>query len=378
MLLPQRFLVPATALSFLLLAGCARERDTGPGITTTTSPCDSAGAEDDGVPPPPDGAATPDASELVFAVSRFHLGHLGENGAPDSEAWQAYGFNLDRTASTRKALCTCRPVGGLSASGSAASGFADGPLGRDNNFGQGLLPILASLDSTFEEATNADVEAGTFSWLFRLAGVGAEPEYTGLAGSAYEGAALVGADGEPTAPLFDGSDVWPLAEEGLEGGDPASPRLRFVDAYTVARADGAVWVGRGEGTIRLLVPYLGTTRIRAVIHDPVLVLPLSPDRKTIAGGMLGGTLDTQELVMELTRVAGFFGDGMGGSYCPPSSTLESILQQVRLVSDMLAGGALDGDVTCDRISVGFGFDASPAQLGDVAPALPVQDPCARK
>ena len=138
-----------------------------------------------------------------------------------------------------------------------------------------------------------------------------------------------------------------------------------------------MWVGHGKGAIRLRATYPGDD-IRAVIHDPVLVLPISADRKRIEHGMLGGTLDTDELVGEIGRVFGFFADLKGESLCPPNSTYDSLVQQVTQASDMLSGGAVNLDKGCDRISIGIAFDAVPAALGAVKKAPPLVDPCAGK
>lgn len=371
-------LVAVPAVSALaLVAACSSEADTDSGQgTTTTAPSEcneGAGTQHDGEPPAAaEAASAPEASELVFAVTRFEQGGFdyGEEGNP----WKGYGFNLDATVSTELGDCTCKASSGAK----PGNVFPDGQSGRDNNYGKVLVPMLVSLQPDFEVKTNAAVAAGEHSWLFRLQGVGAKTAYEGLAAQAFEAAALVDADGNDLTPALDGSDVWPIDGASLEGGELASPKLVFTDAYVVPRDDGGiVWVGRGQGSIRMRAGFSGDD-LRGTIHDPVLVLPISADRTRIEHGMLGGTLDTEELVTEVGRISGFFVGLNGTSVCPPSGTFQSIAQQVRQASDMLPGGELDPSATCNRISIGIAFDAVIAQLGPVAPAEVLADSCAAK
>lgn len=369
-------IVPLSLAALGSIAACSStETDTGSGTTSDTALlCAQAGAQSDGQPPgPPEKAAPPDASEIVFAVSKLYFGNTDLDDKPSTKAWMGYGFNLDDTVSTPKAACVCEPV-----YGAKPSLLSDGLLGQDNSFGKNLVPILSSLSSDFHTNTNAALAAGSPTWLLRLAGVGPGTEYAGLHAEAYESAALLDAQGQPLTPKLDGSDVWPIGEENPQEGAPASPRVTFEDAYVLPREGGGiVWVGHGKGSIRLRATYPGDD-IRAVIHDPVLVLPISADRTRIEHGMLGGTLDTDELVGEIGRVFGFFTDLNGESLCPPNNTYESIVQQVSQTSDMLSGGAVNLDKECDRISIGIAFDAVPAALGAVTKAPPLVDPCAGK
>lgn len=63
------------------------------------------------------------------------------------------------------------------------------------------------------------------------------------------------------------------------------------------------------------------------------------------------------------------------SLCPPSATFESIAQQIRQASDILADGTQDPGVTCNGISIGLGFEAEAATLGVVFDAPVPPDPC---
>jgi hypothetical protein len=362
-----RSAVPVALLS--LVPACFFPGESQPDTTTGTTateqdPC-TPGSDDEGVPLPPQGGAAPADSELVFAVSRWYLGPTTVGGTPSAAAWQDYGFNLDRTVTTTENECTCQPV-----AGAKLNAITDGPLGRDNGYGRGVAPILASLAMDFETRANEDAKAGDNSWLLRLQGVGVGVFHVGLTAQLYEAAQLTGPDGMPLTPAFDGTDVWPVSAGSLEDASLESAKLKFDNAYLVpGEGGGSLWVGRGKGTIQLR--FGAIFDLRLVIHDPVVVLPISADRTKVERGMLGGTLDVEEIVPELGRIAGF----VGTAYCPPNETVDSVVNLVRQAQDMVAGG-FDESVECNRISLGIAFDALPAQLGEIVPAEPVEDPCA--
>lgn len=100
-------------------------------------------------------------------------------------------------------------------------------------------------------------------------------------------------------------------------------------------------------------------------------MALSADNAHAVSGRLGGMLDTEAFIAEMAKVAGSFDVAL----CPPSSTFESIAQQIRQGQDILLDGSQDPSKTCDAISIGLGFEADAALLGAVfaPPASP--DPC---
>ncbi len=345
----------------LLLAGCGAEPPLDPGPDGDF--CAEAGSGDDLVPLPPTEASPPEATELLFAVSRFYLGRYGLDADDGTPPWRDYGFNLDRTTSPAYEYCTCYPA-------SSANGeeTRDGTGGRDNVWGKEILPLLdATQGGGLEEKLNLDVEAGSFSWVVRIHGVGGAPSQAGLTAGLYEAAPRTGPDGALLPPAFDGTDVWPVVKDGVVGFDADLPLLWFSDAYVVPGADGSsTWVGRGEGSIRLRMSK--PLDVSIVIDDPVLVLPLSADRTKIARGMLGGTLDLDALAAEIGRAAG----NVDESYCPPSGVLNLLVNQVRSSADMLAAGAIDTTKECDRASIGIAFDA--AAIAGIGPVVNGPEP----
>ena len=364
-MLGPRALRPLVPWLFLL-AGCGAQPPIDPGPEGDY--CAEAGSGDDLVPPPPAEASPPEASEHLFAVSRFYLGRYSLDADDGTPAWGDYGFNLDRTTSPSYEYCTCYPA-------SSANGeeTRDGPGGRDNVWGKEMMPLLdGAQDGGLEEKLNLDVEAGSFSWVVRMFGAGDAPSQAGLTAGLYEAAPRTDPEGALLPPAFDGTDVWPIVKDGVVGFDVDLPLLWFADAYVVAGPDGSsTWVGRGEGSIRLRLPR--PLDVAVVIDDPILVLPLSADRTKIARGMLGGSLDPDALAAEIERAAG----NVDPSYCPPSGPLVLLVNKVRASADMLAAGAKDTHKECDRASIGIAFDA--AAIAGIGPVVngpePAPSPC---
>jgi hypothetical protein len=104
------------------------------------------------------------------------------------------------------------------------------------------------------------------------------------------------------------------------------------------------------------------------IHDARLTMTLAADRKSATGGLVGGVLDTEDVVAQVTSIGASLG------LCA-SAVLPNLVTQVRQASDILADGTQDPTKTCDGISIGFGFTMAPAQIGGVGPASPQATTC---
>ncbi len=70
---------------------------------------------------------------------------------------------------------------------------------------------------------------------------------------------------------------------------------------------------------------------------------------------------------------------MVGNFDPAlcsGSTFDSLTDQMRQASDIMADGSQDPNATCNAISIGIGLDMSAAKLGSIAPPVtPPVDPC---
>jgi uncharacterized membrane protein YgcG len=192
-------------------------------------------------------------------------------------------------------------------------------------------------------------------------GLGSDADYLDLPTRLYAGGTL------PTAPAFDGSDMWPVVQELLnDPTDIKSAKVRFDTAYVASHT----WVSGSPGTVNLSLAVAGFS-LTLTISKAILSMDIDPSRNGATNGTIAGILETEPLINELRKIAGSFDEGL----CT-GTTFDSLADQLRQASDILASGDQNPSQECDGISIGLGFDAKPVQLGDILDAAPPQpDPC---
>lgn len=318
----------------------------GSGGTTTTTTTTST--------PMPSG-------DSALAVHLLRIGDQTPSGQPSATAWKSYGFDIDGKVSTPASVDLCQPAAGASKN----SAYPDGDNGIDNSFGKNVLPIFLALASDLSTQINAAIDAGDFTLLTEIEGI--TPGATGtFVGKMYSG----GFDGAGV-PAWNGADAWSVRSDCLVGGDIDNPKAQFPTSEVLVDGSGTrVWQSVGTAELQIELPVAGVP-LTLTIHQARVTAVLADDNTTATSGIIGGVLDTEELVAQLAIVAGSFDP----SLCPPSATFESIAQQIRQASDILADGTQDPGVTCNGISIGLGFEAEAATLGVVFDAPVPPDPC---
>jgi hypothetical protein len=363
--------------------GTTQVDGTDAGVSTTggpTAPTSSAGPTTDGGGPttgePPTGAPTtgepmtgstteplpdcPGGEMTVLAVDQLLVGDTNPDGTANAaDGWRQYGLDIDGRDSVATATDLCQPV----EDAKPATVYPDGDGGIDNSFGKQVLPLLLALDNEFGAELNARVDAGEFTYLLAISGLGDQPACT-TASELSLGAPL------GAMPVLDGSDVWPVDPASLS--DPADPTTALCQYSETSVVDGHVVTGP-PGRFDLILGF-GQVPIRVPLHHARLVLELAPDRKSATGGHISGILSAAEFSERMAMVAAQFDPA---AFCDPNSaTLQSVLTQIRQASDILLDGTQDPGKPCDGISLGFGFTMKQVQLGGVGPALPPpDDPC---
>jgi hypothetical protein len=296
-----------------------------------------------------------------MAMSQLFLGDTKRDGTPDpTGGWKLYGYDLDGRASTKESVGLCKPRAG----GSPAAVYPDGMEGRDNSFGKNILPVILGLSSDISTQANQAITDGEFTIMLDMSTLGTSADCNSMTTKLYGGANL----GAP--PKFDGTDMWPLIPELLNDTmDPASAKIVFAKSYVVKNT----WVSGTKGTVKLALSISGFT-ISLDINSAVITVDLDGDRNGGTNGTIAGVIQTEALISEISKVAAAFDE----SFCDPNSpTLQSILNQIRQASDIMADGTQDPATECDGISIGLGFNAKAVQLGPVAmEAMPPPDPCA--
>lgn len=292
---------------------------------------------------------------VVVVTDSILFGDTDRDGTPNDEAWAQYGFNLDGKLSTAASTDLCKPNGGL-----AETIYPDGIDGIDNAFGKIVLPdTILSFQADFPAQVNANIQAGGFGLLLHLDKLGVEANQDPITTRFFSGAPTL------VTPLFDGSDCWPVRPDSLTGGDISKPLTIYPNSNLVDDlwSSGA---SSNNGTVRITLSFLGNA-MTLTIHQVRLSMLLDADHQGATMGQLGGVIDTEEFIGELSRVI----NGVDPSYCGYVSILEG---RIRGASDILKDGTQDPSKKCDGISVGLGFTAKSVKLGNVGEAVPPQGP----
>jgi hypothetical protein len=292
------------------------------------------------------------AKSTVMAVSALRLGN-GNNGE-----WKAFGFNLDGKVSTAASTDLCQ----LNDGAAPTTAYPDGNNGIDNSFGENLLPVILDVDSTWVTDVGTALQQGMFTALLEmdcLYPTGDDPSFST---KVFAGTPL------GMAPKWDGTDKWPVEPDLLN--NPTDPESSSI-VFTQSSVTGQMFDAGMNGLIVLTIPLSlngKSTALKLTLYDARLTMTLSEDRLSATGGIIGGVLNTEELVTEADKLVYLLG------LCGTSTqtTIETLIRQA---SDIMSDGTQDPTKTCNGISVGFGFDMSPAQIGSVGPAAPPPVTC---
>jgi hypothetical protein len=359
-MLGSRHLVLTLGFLGAIFAGCGPEApsttdttsssSSSSGSSSSSSSSSSSGGGEGGAP------ACPTNEGVVLAVQELYFGE-GNSGE-----WKKVGYNLDGLTSTAQSKDLCK----LSSGASASTPYPDGDGGIDNSFGKNLLPTILSLYPTWVTDINNGIQNGRFTALVKMLCLPPEGDAPQLTTQLFAGTSLGGGSGNP--PKYDGTDKWPV-EPGLlsDPMDPLSASVVFKNSSVV----GNVFDAGKDAIFVISVPVrtmTSSTSIKLTLYNARIKMNLAADRKSATGGMIGGVLNTEEFVAEMSKVGLLL--GLCGN-----PLFDNLVAQVRQASDILADGTQDPNKECDGITMGLGFDMYGANIGDVGPANPVGMGC---
>jgi hypothetical protein len=306
----------------------------------------------EGEPPAKPAAAPPGdgAAPIYFAVRQLYVGDTDFNNNASDNAWKDIGFNIDGYTSDKDFSGQCKEV----TKQVRADIRTDGTNGIDNAFGniiiaQKTLPI----DNASQAATGA-IEGGSFSLLMKFANLGTGKEYSEINAQVLP----VGMP-EGVIPKFDGKDSWSPF-------DPTdAPPIDFKGGWVAQNT----WVSGSKGTLPLNLEISGI-KITLAIQQAQISAEFNDDHTEVVKGIIGGSLETTDLITSLKGVAG------SQNLC--GAAFDSIAEQIKAASDSLKAGGQDPAVTCDSISIGIGFKATLAAApgANLPKSQPKPDPCA--
>jgi hypothetical protein len=318
----------------------------GMGTTSTASGTGGAGGGVGGAP-----TCAPEDNTVLAATELFF-------GEGNSGEWKKVGVNIDNLVSTAASTDLCKPSNGAAKS----TPYPDGDEGIDNSFGKNLLPLILTLYPTWVDDINKNILNGFFTSMLKIECLPPMGDAPVLNTKLFAGTPL------GAKPLFDGTDVWPVAPELLsDPTDPDSSSIVFGSSSVI----NSTWDAGKNATFVLTVPLKtqnSSTSIKLTVYSAKLTMNLSADRKSATGGVIGGVLNTEEFVAEVKKVGALL------DLCD-SPVFANLITQVRQASDIMADGTQDPNQTCDGITIGLGFEMKEVKLGDVGPVTPVGDSC---
>lgn len=311
-------------------------------------------ASDEGGIGTPVGPTEPLTIFGTYAVTKLYLGETNRSDQVIKDAWKEYGENLDGLVSTRSdpGPNHCRRFAGAD-----SAKHEDGLLGIDNAWGRTILSFILGLVPTPSKTTNEQLAKGSRAFAVSLLPpAGGTPARAGFLTLA-----------QTTSPLkLDGTDVRSASPSSVAG-TPDSPNAISSSPKMGGRL---VASGVAAGTYVFEMPLSGDTW-RIPLRFARVTMTISTDGTTASTGTLSGIVQTEELVNELTKVAG----RISTQLCS-GSTLDTIKTTIRQASDILSDGTQDAARACDAISFGIGFDAVKVSVAGTTPdPAPTPDPC---
>jgi hypothetical protein len=282
-----------------------------------------------------------------FAARKLYLGDSDRSGVQSPTAWEAYGANIDGKVTTSESTDVC-----TLAAGASTSAQVDGNDGIDNSFGENIIPLILSVaGSDFATSLNSGIEAGAATFMLDLSGLTDDPAQTlsPVSAQLFSGVSI----GTPTWTL---SGEWGAYQGSLVGGSLASGALT---KFPTAAISSGTWSSGTSGDLPLNLP-LGSGTLALVVHHAVISFAHSSANSATLGNV-SGVLATDELIAAFQKAAA----SISLSLCD-GSAFASIAAQLEAASDILKDGTNTSGVSCDGISIGFGFDATEVSPPDIA------------
>jgi hypothetical protein len=282
-----------------------------------------------------------DNIEGVLALSMLHLGLDGG---------VTYGFNLDKA-------CTCPEPDTCQRPASQARA-CDEEAGVDNA-GRPLFQEFSAANLITESTLNNAIQQGLAGLFVRV------QQYNGKEDDAIVSFAVYaspGFTGYPDAgPKFDGTDKWYVDQGSLTGLTVDSPKYSADQAY----------VSKGVLVASLNFPIIiGGANINPVIIELesgkiAAKLTVTGGKITGMSGSLAGRWPVTKMLTSLQNVKDPLSPG--NHLCGADPTFQSIKPGLCNAVDITSDPTNDGTGICDAVSMGLGFEASPAVFGVALP-----------
>ncbi len=337
--------------------------------------CFSAGTPRFDDRPAPNGK--PDQAPIYLAITKTRLGSLDPKGAPDPNAWQDIGYDLDGVC-TGAATCdgtdtppSCKPT--------VPQISTDGNYCRDNTFGRleftaALVPEVARKYGLNDDAFNCALCVGDYNYVIKISGYNGEADDDRVRVDLYPSSGLVKplpwdcADPSwKTHPCFTPDGIFKVEKSGMVAPRPG-PDLPEAKAF-----DDNAFVKDGYLVLSLKDIFLWFPGYNALVTAYPIQLTAGIASGKISRGNDGAWRISDGIIGGRTRandlVKGFRNIG----FCEADPNYGLLVDFVQKNLDVLADGTKNADRTCDAMSVGIGFEALQAIAGPLDEVEPLQE-----
>ncbi|HEX6764541.1 MAG TPA: hypothetical protein VF103_03665 [Polyangiaceae bacterium] len=304
--------------------------------------------------PPPDVMNAGGNVEIVVVTMDSRYGD-GPDPSGDTGFYQV-GYDLDGTCTGRGGKALCEPPEWT------GSDVKDGPDGEDNGVGRMLMSQddIFNLDLVTSDTLNAEIVRGNDAptGIIRVRGYNGfhEDDTVEVDWFVPLAPASLGANG--FVPVYDGSDVWPLATDDLDAPDTdGAPMSIYRDTH--AYVSGYQLVAHFD-RIRIPISNIYFEADGVIVSGDIV--SRAREGTKLENGLLAGVVSSSTLleVLPLTTEA-----ITGQSLCSDDPLYPSIKKFVCISAD----SSLSGGRACDGSSFGIAFQTAGVTLGEQAPIV---------
>jgi hypothetical protein len=353
---------------------------------------------------PPDRPAVGDpGTDLPPIVVAMRTIDFGEPFVSDgaSHPFRDLGYDLDRNCTftennvLRNTSCL-RPSFATAVTGcnpNYCGNLNDFQNGRDNSFARFIAEVSEKVAGFGSAAYSSQIDQGKVSLLWRVRGYNGRPNDDQVELTLLTPAAMANEPGNPrTTPEWDGLDIWPVAGDSLNldaNGQPDvnNPKFRDVNAYV---SNGVIVGSFTQADLRLRIGVSATLVIELLLQFkqafftaelkqvPKVVASADGGTKTeVLWTMQNGRIAGRWFVNDLLRQLDQFPDptALSKPLCMSSAAYPRFHDVVCSFVDICVSPTCSPTTPCDAISVGMGFEAEQAILGDIYQLQPLQDRC---
>ena len=309
------------------------------------------------------------------------LGDGPPNATPPSTHYLELGYDIDGKCTTvadlKQGECKLPPFPG----GAAATGVPDGTQGQDNALGKNLQFIRDRIRDFSSVLYSDGLRAGqAANVIINVSGYNGEANDDQVRVETMVAAPFDSY--QPGAvPKWDGTDIWPIASDSVNG-DRDHPK--FVDdlAYVT---DYQMVVTLPEATLRLITALTTATTVKLAIlmRAANAVCVISPTDAGAFGYELSNCrLSARWQVDDIIHQLSQFPDPIVLPAFKPlcnvpddNSRYQLFKNSLCSVTDTYSGTVGGVNTVCNSLSMGLGFNAKPGRLGDVFNVAPIVPKC---